>query len=414
VDGVGLQGGFGASPSGTGDLARAVFRSHRISRRTTYPKTRAMRLPGARKVLTLLRFFYWYGAMVGKIAAHGRSPLAQLADIFAIARRHDLDAQAYYMFELYRPERMARAGAYLTRYETKNGLFKLILQQHPEYRRKTPLDDKALFRDFCARHGLPHAALFGVARDGVLRMEDSIAVPPERDIFVKPVDSKGSNDCESFRRVAPGRYQDGDGREVDWRDLSDRIAQRSREKALLLQELLFNHPEMAPLAGEALIAIRMITCTDLAGEAILSHAMLRIIPKLERKWGLRSELGAAVDLETGRLGPMTGDKRDSILSWWDSHPITGAAVTGRVVPFWAEARRAVLAAQRATQGRYLVGWDVGITPRGPVLLEGNAFPDVEFPQRTHRCAMGDSPLGPPLHAHLVELRRRIAAGLLKG
>lgn len=367
-----------------------------------------MRLPGARAVLSILRFIYWYASMARKVGVF-RSPAAQLLDIVVLARRHDLDAQAYYMFELYRPEQFARAGGYLTRYETKNGLFKLLLHQHPDYKQKTPLDDKAGFRDFCMRNGLPHPALLGIAQDGRLDLEPAVPTPLDQDVFVKPADSKGSRDCEVFRSVAPGRYVDGGGRALDWAALSAHLADRSREKPLILQRLLTNHPDMAPLAGESVLAIRMITCWDRRGEAILTHAMLRIIPKLEVKWALESELGAAVDLETGRLGQMTGDKVRQLLSWWDSHPVTGAQVNGRIVPHWAEAKRIVLAAQRATRGRYLVGWDVAITPDGPVLLEGNAFPDVDFPQRTHRCGIGDSLLGPPLHDRLLELRRKIDA-----
>jgi len=367
-----------------------------------------MWLPGARAILSVLRFIYWYASMVRKVAIF-RSPAAQLLDIIALARRHDLDAQAYYMFEFYRPEEAARAGSYLTRYETKNGLFKLLLRQHPEYKQKTQLDDKAGFRDFCAEQHLPHPTLLGIARDGRLDLEPGVPAPLDQDIFVKPADSKGSKDCELFRAVAPGQYIDGVGRSFDWPALSTHLAGRSRERPLIVQRLLKNHPDMAPLAGESVLAIRMITCWDRRGEAILAYAMLRIIPKLELEWALESELGAAVDRDTGRLGQMTGDKVNQLLNWWDNHPVTGAQVNGRIVPHWTEAKRIVLAAQRATRGRYLVGWDVAITPDGPVLLEGNAFPDVDYPQRTHRCGIGDSPLGPPLHDRLLELRDKLGA-----
>ena len=413
VDGSGIKPEFDGEPWETGDLARAVFYSQRVVRRQTYPRVRGMRLPGARVALSIARLFYWYSAMAGKVARLGRSRWAQLRDIAVIARRHNLDAQAYYMFELYRPEHFARAGGYVTRYETKNGLYKLLQQQHPEYLQKTPLDDKVLFREFCIRHGLSHPALIAVAADGVLRMVDGAAEPPQRDLFVKPINSKGSNGTEVIRRSPSGAYVGASGLSVDWPELSRLLAERSKDQPLLVQGLLYNHPDMAELAGESVVAIRMITCWDQRGEPILTHAMLRIIPKLEIKWALRSELGAAVDLETGRLGPMTGDKRDSLMSWWDQHPVTGAQVTGRVVPDWTEAKRLVLAAQRATHGRYMVGWDVAITPEGPVLLEGNAFPDVDFPQRTHRRAIGDSPLGPPLHDWLMDLRHRVATGTLK-
>ena len=55
----------------------------------------------------------------------------------------------------------------------------------------------------------------------------------------------------------------------------------------------------------------------------------------------------------------------------------------------------------------LVGWDIAVAEDGAVLLEGNSYPDVDFLQRSHQCAIGDSPLGPLLYARLVDLERRV-------
>jgi len=82
------------------------------------------------------------------------------------------------------------------------------------------------------------------------------------------------------------------------------------------------------------------------------------------------------------------------------------------MPHWEEIKAIALKAHNASQGRLLVGWDIAVTPDGPLLLEGNSYPDVDFPQRVCRSGIGDSPLGPPLHARLVDLERRIATGTL--
>jgi hypothetical protein len=49
-----------------------------------------------------------------------------------------------------------------------------------------------------------------------------------------------------------------------------------------------------------------------------------------------------------------------------------------------------------------------------LLLEGNSYPDVDFLQRSHQCAVGDSVLGPLLYARLVDIERRSATGTLRG
>src|SRR5690606_6840431 len=125
------------------------------------------------------------------------------------------------------------------------------------------------------------------------------------------------------------------------------------------------------------------------------------------------ELAAPVDLATGVLGEMTGDKPEMAFDWYADHPITGARVLGRELPHWAEIQRIALAAHDLCPDRLLIGWDIAVTPEGAVMLEGNSYADVDFPQRVHRCSIGDSPLGPLLFDRIVELERCIAAGTLR-
>ena len=73
-----------------------------------------------------------------------------------------------------------------------------------------------------------------------------------------------------------------------------------------------------------------------------------------------------------------------------------------------------LAAHSACRDRLLVGWDIAVGPDGAVMLEGNSYPDVDFLQRSHQCAIGDSPLGPLLYSRLVDLERRASTGTLRG
>jgi hypothetical protein len=110
-----------------------------------------------------------------------------------------------------------------------------------------------------------------------------------------------------------------------------------------------------------------------------------------------------VDLATGRLGVLTGDKISDALDWHSTHPITGARVEGRILPLWSEMRTLAEKAHRACCGRLVVGWDIALTAEGPMVVEGNGLPDVAFLQRVHRSAIGASPLGPLLMFHLDRL-----------
>jgi len=171
---------------------------------------------------------------------------------------------------------------------------------------------------------------------------------------------------------------------------------------------------VADLAERALMRMRVITCLDKDGNPVLTHAVLSNLCKLETSWPTDIELGAAVDLDSGALGMMTGDKGNAWLDWSEDHPITHARVLGRIVPCWDQIREIALAAHAACRDRALVGWDIAVGEEGAVLLEGNSYPDVDFLQRSHQCAVGDSPLGPLLYGRLADLERRVATGTLRG
>ena len=402
-------------PADVGDLARRVFAGQTLVHRYTYPRVWYLGFPGGRVMLVVARFFYWFKLMARPVRAKtGRSFIRQFLDIFLLFYRHGLDTQAYYMFELYRPDYWPRAGGYLTRYETKNGIMKLLTWQLSDYEQRTVLADKLKSAAFCKEIGVPIPPLLAIAQDGVLSFEPGAEGQFDQDLFVKPVKLKGSRGIDVFRNIGPGRYRDAAGVEFDRAALIAHLAERSKTMALMVQRRLINHPDIADLAGQSLMAIRVITCkSDLDQKAIVTYAFIRVITRLEPAWPVTYELGIAIDLATGKLGPATGDKEKWLLEWLDVHPVTGAKVTGRQLPHWEAVKAMALKAHDAAKGRLLIGWDIAVTPEGPLLLEGNSYPDVDFPQRACRVDIGHSPLGAPLHAALADLEHRIATGTVK-
>jgi hypothetical protein len=128
--------------------------------------------------------------------------------------------------------------------------------------------------------------------------------------------------------------------------------------------------------------------------------MLRTVSKLEPDWNTEEEFAAAVDLTTGCLQPICGDANMAPNAWWDRHPKTGAAVTGRAIAHWPDLAALAIRAHRAFSGRVVIGWDLALTPEGPVIIEGNSDPDTHFLQRVHRRMIGRSALAPLLRHHL--------------
>ena len=100
-----------------------------------------------------------------------------------------------------------------------------------------------------------------------------------------------------------------------------------------------------------------------------------------------------VDHGTGRLvGPLVFPGPDGFgFRAGDRHPRTGAALDGIEMPGWHEVRELVLRAARAFGALRTVGWDVAMTPDGPVLVEGNSLygPTNEVGSGRLRVALQD-------------------------
>lgn len=397
-----------------GDLARYIYATSLAFKKVRHPRIGNFTVPGHKLVFSLLRFVTWFPKIGPRVRdKFGVGLWRQFRDLCVVAFRHGLDAQVYYMFELYRPEHRARAAGYLTRYELKNGLYKALTLQVPKSRHRIMLGDKLGMFRLCQEHGIATVPILVYVEDGNLQYLSEHPAGLKQDLFIKPRHAKGSRGAE-FIRYVDGQYVRESGETLDKDGLAAFLAQHSKETPFLVQPRVQNHPGLADLAETALMRIRVITCLEGAGQPVITHAVLSNLCKLEINWSTDIEIGAAIDLESGALGMVTGDKADMWLDWSEDHPVTHARVLGRIVPCWNEVRNICLAGHAACKDRLLIGWDIAVGPEGAVLLEGNSYPDVDFLQRSHQCAIGDSPLGPLLYARLVEYEQRAATGTLRG
>ena len=400
-------------PQDVGDLARYLFTHSKLFHKQRYPRIGNFVIPGGAASLAILRFFAWYFPQAGCCRKRaGIGLVRQFRDICAIFFRHGLDAQAYYMFDLYRPEMRARAAGFLTRYETKNGIIKVLNRQLPKYGKRTPLGDKRAMQEMCAANNIPNVPTLVFGENGTLAYPLGPDVKLEHDLFLKPQALKGARGTEVVRYV-DGAFLMPEGARLSRAQLLDHVAARSKEDALLVQPYIVAHPDLAGLGEQSLPPLRVITCLDPDGKPVVTHGMLRVLCKLEPSWPTDVELGAPVELKTGILGEMSGDKPEMAFDRYTDHPITGVRVKGLKVPYWQEVQAIAIAAHELCPDRLFIGWDIAVTATGAVMLEGNAYADVDFPQRVHACSIGDSPLGPLLFHRLVDLERRIASNTLR-
>lgn len=394
-----------------GVLARRIFALQRRSPLRVIHHSFRNNLSVRTVILSRLRrmvsLAWRYAAIVSR--ARGIFVARQLRDLYSLAFRQGVNPAVYYALQLYdRPDGLAAANHYLARRETKSGIYNLLIDQRPEVQaRAVAIRDKSVLATHCRRLGLPAAAVLAEVRDGKWIWHDDATAALDLDLFIKPAKSKGAIGAAAYQFQPPEGYIDSKGAVLTRAALLARLERRSLAKAMLVMPRLRNHPDIADLAADSLIAFRVFTCTDAMDNPHVTHGMLRVLGKLEPDWGILDEYGAAIDLQTGELGQMCSDIDLAPQSWWDRHPQTGAQVKGRIIAQWPEIAALAQRAHRAFPQRKLVGWDIALTPTGPMLLEGNLKPDTHFLQRVHRQMIGQSPLAPLLRHHLKVAEQRL-------
>ena len=373
-----------------------LFSGLRLWRRAPQPRLERLYWRSLKPLLALALILWYTPQYAFSVRRRfGVGVAVQVAAQCRLAFREWVNPRCYYFHEHYRRAGRPNIDGYVMRHEIKEGLLKSLHKLRPKvHGERINLGHKLAFAEACADFGLPTPEILAFARRGKLIVADGARL--EQDLFVKPEQGRGAIGARKF--IA-------DQGAVDLALRLKRIARASRLAPLIVQPLLKNHPALDDLAGEALVTIRVFTCVDALGVPVVTHAMLRSIAKLEPDWPTSEEFAAPIDLATGRLGPMCSDSRFGPDDRTDHHPMTGAPVAGRTVPLWTAIHALALAAHQVFADRLLIGWDIALTQDGPVLIEGNSYPDTEFLQRVHDQPIGASPLGPLLAHHLDHLEQ---------
>jgi hypothetical protein len=149
----------------------------------------------------------------------------------------------------------------------------------------------------------------------------------------------------------------------DWEAFHRGLFERGE---LLLEELIVQHPDLAAVCPGTVNTTRVTAFFD--GEQ--TH-ILAIAQKFGR--------GAVSDQMTfGGFYTMLDDEGRAIGPGYDSHghvherhPDSGAVIADFRLPMIAEVRAFVDTVARVVPQVQYVGWDIVVTPDGPVLVEGN-------------------------------------------
>jgi hypothetical protein len=146
---------------------------------------------------------------------------------------------------------------------------------------------------------------------------------------------------------------------------------------IFLEELVTQHPQMNVLCPTSVNTMRVMTFND-HGKSRILWMGLRVGNGVNPVDNFHAQgMGVAIDMETGKL---TGNAIDKDNVEFTHHPTTGVQFDGFQLPCFEEVKDLVLRAALESDKILVVGWDVALSDKGPVIIEGNRRPGFDLVQ----------------------------------
>ena len=254
-----------------------------------------------------------------------------------------------------------------------------------KYLEKSPdvriIHNKLIFHQYCLNRHIPTPKNYAFTKD--LKFEWTDIKPWEYalDFIIKPV--------QSSKGRGFSRFLYDDAHNAYFSSLEDRyIPVQLIEKYLtsviyksgedfLIQQRLINHPQVDIFCNDALACVRILSVVDKNGNI----RMFRPVFKMPQGKAILNYLhtGALVSqicLETGKLRKLLGFPTENN----KYHPEKEILLEGRELPYWKEIKQLVISLHQSLPLIPLIGWDIAVTPTGPVFLEGNINPALDIHQ----------------------------------
>lgn len=145
----------------------------------------------------------------------------------------------------------------------------------------------------------------------------------------------------------------------------------------LFQADVTQHPEVAAFHPQSLNTLRLSTVLDSSGNAHVYSGFLRIgcggneVDNAHAGGYLN-----VLDTETGALQDMCYRNLEHNTTQTEVHPDSGLSFSGFRIPYFKKAHALVRRAAETALPNPITGWDIAITPDGPILIEANRRPSV--------------------------------------
>lgn len=259
-----------------------------------------------------------------------------------------------------------------------------------------PLKNKQLFALKAQEAGLPiPPACDPEAQD----LADWLA--RESDIIAKPSFRSKGQGVERY--IREGERWRGPSGAISDTQLRARLIALGR-KGGVIQRRLATHERLSDLSPGALPTLRVVTCINEDGLPEACDLALRLSAGGPRPVDNFNAGNLVLGVDSAGCCMAAWRRSGQAVVALERHPVSGAPIKGVPVPDLADAIALALRAHRAfADGFTVIGWDVGLTPGGPVLVEGNWNPGTDIVQLVSGRGVSDTRLGALYRHHLAHL-----------
>lgn len=198
-------------------------------------------------------------------------------------------------------------------------------------------------------------------------------------LFIKPVDGQKGEDIFSLD------YKDGElmsnGKLIQIDVFVNNIQQLSNQKDFIVQEKIQQHPLVSALHKSSVNTLRVVTINHLHSpnpdDVILVGSELRVGCGNSCTDNISA---GGIKIEVDNKGKLCkyGYYRMPHGTKTVKHPDSGIVFENYSLPYYSEIIELCKGFHAKLKGIHLIGWDVAITDKGPVFIEGNDTCGTDF------------------------------------
>lgn len=138
----------------------------------------------------------------------------------------------------------------------------------------------------------------------------------------------------------------------------------------IIEEYITSHKEIDKICDTGLSTFRILTLNK-NGKCIILECtfMMTNGSIVNNSKAMGGGIYSQVDIDKGIL---LTDGVDINREFHKNHPISGQEIKGFQVPYWEEVKQLINKIYNRVPGINYIGWDIAITDKGPIVIEGNA------------------------------------------